>query len=251
MQIDLNADVGESFGVYRFGHDEAIIDSVTSVNIACGFHAGDPGVMRRTVRLAVEAGVSIGAHPGFPDLQGFGRRELSVPPRDVEDLVLYQVAALAGIVAVEGARLRHVKPHGALYNMAAKDADLAAAVVAAVRAFDRSLVVVAPPHSELVASAIRAGMRTAAEAFADRAYRPDGSLVPRENSDAIVDDPDTVLQRALRLVRSSEVVAVDGSVISMQAETICLHGDTPNAAHLAATLRRALAEAGITCAPVT
>jgi 5-oxoprolinase (ATP-hydrolysing) subunit A len=251
MPIDLNADVGESFGVYRLGNDEAIIGSVTSVNIACGFHAGDPGVMRRTARLAIQADASIGAHPGFPDLQGFGRRELNVSPQDVEDLVLYQVAALAGIVGGEGARLHHVKAHGALYHMAARDPKLAAAVVAAVRTFDDSLVIVAPPRSQLIAAATAQGMRTAAEAFADRAYRPDGSLLPRESSEAMVSDPSAVRERVLRLARSGEVVAIDGSVVAMPADTICVHGDTPHAASLAAMIRGALAEAGITCAPLT
>jgi UPF0271 protein len=245
MRIDLNADVGEAVG-----DDQALLCSVTSANIACGLHAGDPTVMRRTVRLAIEAGVSIGAHPGFPDLQGFGRRELNVPPREVEDLVLYQVAALAGIAAAEGARLRHVKPHGALYNMAVRNGELAAAVVAGVSAFDRSLVIVAPPASQLMAAAARDGMRAAAEAFADRAYHSDGSLVPRDGAGAVIDDPSIVLQRALRLVRAREVVASDGSVISLAPDTICVHGDTRQAAKISAELRRGLAEAGVLVAPL-
>ena len=245
MRIDLNADMGESFGAYQLGDDRVLVRSVTSVNIACGFHAGDPGVMRRTVRLAVEAGVALGAHPGFPDLQGFGRRELDMSPRDIEDLVLYQVAALAGVAAAEGARLRHVKPHGALYNMAARDGEIADAIVAGSAAFDRSLVVIGPPGSQLTAAAARAGLRSAAEAFADRAYRPDGSLVPRRSAGAVIDQASAVLERALRLVRACEVIAVDGSVISIHADTICVHGDTPNAPAIAAQLRRGLADAGI------
>lgn len=245
MRIDLNADVGEAVG-----DDQGLLRSVTSANIACGLHAGDPSVMRRTVRLAIEAGVSIGAHPGFRDLQGFGRRELNVPPREVEDLVLYQVAALAGIAAAEGARLRHVKPHGALYNMAARNGELAAAVVAGVSAFDRSLVIVAPPASQLMAAAAREGMRAAAEAFADRAYQSDGSLVPRDGVGAVIDELSIVLQRALRLVRAREVVASDGSVISLAPDTICVHGDTRQAAKIAAELRRGLAEAGVLVAPL-
>jgi UPF0271 protein len=246
MRIDLNADVGECAG-----DDQTLVRSVTSVNIACGFHAGGPAVMRRTVRLAIDAGVSVGAHPGFPDLHGFGRRELDMSPREVEDVVLYQVAALAGMAAAEGTRVGHVKAHGALYNMAARNSELASAVIAGVSAFDRSLVIVAPPASELVRAAARDGMRTAAEAFADRAYSPDGSLVPRHMAGAVIDDPSIVLQRALRLVRSHEVVAIDGSVICLQADTICVHGDTPHAATIAAVLRRGLVEAGITCAPLT
>jgi len=251
MRIDLNADAGESFGVYQLGNDEALLRSVTSVNIACGCHAGDAGVMRRTVRMAVEAGVTIGAHPGFPDLQGFGRRELNMAAREVEDLVLYQVAALAGIAAAEGTRLRHVKPHGALYNMAAQDGELASAVAAAVAAFDRSLVMVGPPGSQLVSVAARVGLKVAAEAFADRAYRADGSLVPRHVSGAVIDDPTTVIQRALRLVRAGEVMAADGVVVSLKPDTICVHGDTPQAATIAARLRRGLTDAGVLVAPLS
>lgn len=245
MRIDLNADIGESFGIYRLGDDRALVRSVTSVNIACGFHAGDPGVMRRTVRLAMEARVALGAHPGFPDLQGFGRRDLDLSPREIEDLVLYQVAALAGVAAAEGTRPRHVKPHGALYNMAARNREVAGAVVAGIAAFDRSLVVVGLPESHLTTAATRSGLRSAAEAFADRAYRPDGSLVPRHIAGAVIDDPSVVLERALRLVRAGEVAAIDGSVISIHADTICVHGDTPNAPTIAAELRRGLEEAGI------
>lgn len=245
MRIDLNADVGECAG-----DDQALVRSVTSVNIACGFHAGDPAVMRRTVRLAMDAGVSVGAHPGFPDRQGFGRRELDMSPRDVEDIVLYQVAALAGIAAAEGTRVRHVKAHGALYNMAARDREIADAIVAGSAAFDRSLVVVGPPDSELTAAATRAGLRSAAEAFADRAYRPDRSLVPRHIAGAVIDQPFGVLERALRLVRAREVTAVDGSIISIHADTICVHGDTPNAPAIAAQLRSGLAEAGVLVAPL-
>jgi UPF0271 protein len=245
MRIDLNADVGESFGVYQLGDDRALIRCVTSVNIACGFHAGDPGVMRRTVRLAMEAGAAIGAHPGFPDLQGFGRRELNMSPREIEDVVLYQVAALAGVVAAEGARLRHVKPHGALYNTAAKNSEIARAVIAGIAAFDRSLAIVGPPDSQLAVAAAGAGLRSAAEAFADRAYRPDGSLVPRHMPGAVIDEPAMVLERALEIVRRREVTATDGSVRSIHADTICVHGDTPNASIIAAQLRRGLAEAGI------
>lgn len=245
MRIDLNADIGESFGVYRLGDDRALVRSVTSVNVACGFHAGDPGVMRRTVRLAMEARVALGAHPGFPDLQGFGRRDLDLSPREIEDLVLYQVAALAGVATAEGTRPRHVKPHGALYNMAARNREIASAVVAGIAAFDRSLVVVGPPDSHLTTAATRSGLRSAAEAFADRAYRPDGSLVPRHIAGAVIDDPSVVLERALKLVRAGEVTAIDGSVISIHADTICVHGDTPNAPTIAAELRRGLEEAGI------
>ena len=250
MRIDLNADVGESFGAYQLGDDQALIRCVTSVNIACGFHAGDPGVMRRTVRLAREAGVAIGAHPGFPDLQGFGRRELNMSPRDIEDAVLYQIAALAGVAAAEGTRLHHVKPHGALYNMAAKSSEIAGAVATGIAAFDRSLIVVGLPDSQLMDAAARAGLRSAVEAFADRAYRPDGSLAPRHMPGAVIDGPAAVLKRALGLVRARELTAIDGSTISISADTLCVHGDTPNAPAIAAQLRRGLAEAGVIVAPL-
>ena len=246
--IDLNADVGESFGVYQLGNDEALLRHVTSANVACGLHAGDPGVMRRTVRLAIALGVAVGAHPGFPDLQGFGRRELNMGTQEVEDLVLYQVAALAGIAAAEGTRIRHVKPHGALYNMAAKDDRLASAVVAGVAAFDGALVLVGPPNSALLMAATARGLTVASEAFADRAYRSDGSLVPRHVAGAVIDDPEAVVQRAIRMVCTNEVVAIDGLKLTLRADTICVHGDTPRAASISGLLRQGLSDAGITVA---
>ncbi len=246
MTIDLNADVGESFGAYQLGNDEALFRNVTSANIACGLHAGDPGVIRRTVKLAIAAGVAVGAHPGFPDLQGFGRRELTMGTQEIEDVVLYQVAALAGIVAAEGTRLRHVKPHGALYNMAAKDDRLAAAVAAGVAAIDRSLVMVGPPNSALLSAAASRGLRVAAEAFADRAYQSDGSLVPRHVSGAVIHDPQVVVQRAIRMACASEVVAIDGTTLTLNVDTICVHGDTPQAVSISSSLRKGLAEAGVT-----
>jgi UPF0271 protein len=207
--------------------------------------------MRRTVKLAVELGVAVGAHPGFPDLQGFGRREISMGTQELEDLVLFQVAALAGIAAAEGARLRHVKPHGALYNMAAKDDRLASAVAAGVAAFDRSLVLVGPPNSALLGAATTRGLKVVSEAFADRAYRADGSLVPRHVAGAVIDDPQEVVHRAVRMACANEVIAIDGSKLSLKAETICVHGDTPGAAATAGLLRQGLLEAGITIAALT
>jgi UPF0271 protein len=249
--IDLNADVGESFGVYQLGNDEALLRHVTSANVACGLHAGDPGVMRRTVKLALALGVAVGAHPGFPDIQGFGRREISMGSQEVEDLVLFQVGALAGIAVAEGTRVRHVKPHGALYNMAAKDDRLASAVAAGVAAFDRSLVLVGPPNSALLAAGTARGLKVASEAFADRAYRSDGSLVPRHMAGAVIDDPEAMVQRAIRMARANEVIAIDGSKLTIRAETICVHGDTPRAASTAGLLRQGLLDAGITLAALT
>ncbi len=246
LRIDLNADLGESFGVYVLGDDAALMRSLTSASIAAGFHAGDPSVMRAAIRLAKTSGVAVGAHPGFPDLAGFGRRELSVSPSEAEDLVLYQVAAVAGVAAAEGVRLQHVKPHGALYNMAARDLPLATAVARAVATIDRSLVLFGPPGSALLTAARTMGLVVAAEGFADRAYRPDGSLAPRSEPGALVQDPGRVLDRAIRMVKDRTVVALDGSVWPLEVDTLCVHGDTPGAAALAAHLRAGLGACGIT-----
>jgi UPF0271 protein len=245
MRVDLNADVGESFGAWKLGQDPALMPHITSANIACGFHAGDPGVMRATVALAQEHDVAVGAHPGFPDLAGFGRRELQVSPRDVEDFVVYQVGALAGIAAAQGVRLQHVKPHGALFNMAVRDAALADAIARATTLIDRSMILFGLPGSELIAAGRRAGLRTACEVFADRAYEPDGTLVSRQRAGAVIDDPDVVLKRVVRMVREKAVDAIDGSTVALEVDTICVHGDTPGAADLAARIRKALTNAGI------
>ncbi len=246
MHVDLNCDMGESFGAYTIGSDAAALEHVTSANVACGFHAGDPSVARCTVRLAREANVAVGAHPGFPDLVGFGRRELRATPDEVEDFVLYQVAALAGIAAAEGIRLQHVKAHGALYNMAVKDRALADAIAQAVASFDRSLILLGQPGSALLAAGAAAGLPVAAEAFADRAYEPDGSLASRREPGAVLHEPELVLQRVLRMVREHTVEAVDGSEVELRPDTICLHGDTTGAIAIAARLRAGLEEAGIT-----
>lgn len=250
QRIDLNADVGESFGAYTIGHDQALLRHVTSANVACGFHGGDPSVMRQTVRLAVEQGVALGAHPGFPDLQGFGRREMACSTQEVENLVAYQIGALAGIAATEEARLHHVKPHGALYNMAARDRVLADAVARAVVAVDASLVLYGLSGSCLVAAGEAAGLRTAAEVFADRAYHRDGSLVPRGQQGAVIDDPDVLVARALQLVQEGVVTARGGQRVVLRRDTICVHGDTPGAADLAARLRSGLRAAAIRVLPI-
>lgn len=250
MRIDLNADVGESFGPYEIGADAAVLRHVTSANVACGCHGGDPSVMRRTVRLAVDSGASLGAHPGYADLMGFGRRDIAMAPQEVEDLIVYQIGALAGMAAAEGARLRHVKPHGALYNRAARDRPLADAIARAVRAVDRRLILFGGSGSRLVEAGEARGLRTAAEVFADRAYRADGSLAPRREPGAVIADPALVAERALRLVERGEVVAVDGAVIQLRRDTICLHGDTPGAGDIAAAVRARLEEAGVRLAAV-
>jgi UPF0271 protein len=245
MQIDLNGDVGESFGAYEIGHDAALIPIVTSANIACGFHAGDPGVMRATVALAREHGTAVGAHPGFPDLVGFGRREMKATPREVEDLVAYQIGALAAIAAAQGVRLAHVKPHGALYNMAARDEDLAEAIARAIAAVDPTLKLFALPGSKSIEAAQRLNLRAVSEAFAERAYRRDGSLVPRHERGAVIDDEEIVVSRAVGIARERMVVAADGTKVPLDVQTICVHGDTPGAAVLASRIREALGDAGI------
>jgi len=250
MRIDINSDMGESFGAYTIGHDAGLMKAVTSANIAAGFHAGDPSVLRDTIRLAKASGVAIGAHPGFPDLVGFGRRELNVTAREAEDFVLYQVAAVAGVAAAEGMRLQHVKPHGALFNMAVKNAELADAIARAVAAFDRSLILFGLPGSEILRAGRAAGLRVAAEIFADRAYEPDGTLASRKKPGSVIHDPAVVVSRAVSMVRDRSVVAVDGSKVTLDADTICVHGDTKGSDDLAARLRRAFEEAGITVAPI-
>jgi UPF0271 protein len=250
MRIDLNADVGESFGAYSFGHDAALMTSITSANVAAGFHAGDPSVLRATIRLAAARGVAIGAHPGFDDLAGFGRRQIQMRAEEAEDLVLYQIAAVAGVAAAEGARLTHVKAHGALYNMAAQDRTLATAVARAVASFDRSLVLFALPDSEMALAARHAGLRVALEAFADRAYESDGRLAVRGTPQALIHDPDLAAARAVRMATDHTVVARDGSVLSVEPDTICIHSDTPGADRVAAAVRSALDAAGVIVKPV-
>jgi 5-oxoprolinase (ATP-hydrolysing) subunit A len=245
MRVDLNSDVGESFGAYTIGQDPILLTHITSANVACGFHAGDPGVMRATVALAKQHGIAVGAHPGFPDLVGFGRRELQATPREVEDLVVYQIGALTAIAATQGMRLQHVKPHGALFNMAVRDTALADAIARATAAVDRSLIFFGLPGSELIAAGRRAGLKTACEVFADRAYEPDGTLVSRRKPGAVIHDPEAVVQRVVRMATDRTVVAVDGSIVRLELDTICVHGDTPGAAELAARIRAALTAAGV------
>jgi UPF0271 protein len=248
VRVDLNADIGESFGVYRTGSDEMLMRSITSGSIACGFHAGDPSVMRHTVRLAARAGVAVGAHPAFPDLVGFGRRDIEADPQEIFDFVLYQIGALSGIAKAEGVRVQHVKPHGALYNMSARRKEVAEAIARAVASFDDTLLLFGLPESELIAAGSRLGLRVAREAFADRSYEADGTLTPRRLADSVLSEPGRAAERAVRMIRDRKVVARDGSSFSIQVDTICVHGDTPDAAGLAAAVRLGLEQAGITVA---
>jgi UPF0271 protein len=245
MRIDLNGDVGENAAGGIGNPDLGLMPHLTSANIACGFHAGNAGTMRDTVALAIDHGVAVGAHPSFPDLDGFGRRELQFSPADVEDFVCYQVGVLAAIAAAQGVRLQHVKPHGALFNMAVRDAVLADAIARAVVVIDRGLMLFGLPGSQLVDAGVRAGLRTAREGFADRAYTPDGTLVPRQQPGAVITDPSLVIPRVIRMARDRVVEAIDGSSISLAVDTICVHGDTPGAAALAAQIRGALTREGV------
>ena len=224
-RVDLNCDMGESFGNYRLGNDEQILKFVTSANVACGYHAGDPSVMRKTVRMALEKGVAIGAHPGYRDLQGFGRRFLDVSPEEAQDMVVYQIGALAAFVRAEGGRLQHVKAHGALYNAAAVRTPLADAIARAVFSVDSELILFGLSGSELTAAGERVGLRTASEAFADRRYESDGTLTPRQHSDALIDDDHTAAEQTIRLVKEGRVGSRQGTDVEVRADTICIHGD--------------------------
>src|SRR5438270_12971544 len=246
MRIDINSDMGESFGAYTIGRDPGLMKSITSANVAATLHDGDQVEVRRTIRLAKAQGVAVGAHPGFPDLVGFGRRELNVTPGEAEDFVLYQIAAVAGVAAAEGVPMQHVKPHGALFNMAVRSRELSAAIARAVAAFDKTLILFGLPGSEILEAGRAAGLRVAAEVFADRAYEPDGSLASRRKPGPIIHDPDAVVARAVRMVKDRTVVAIDGSVVALEADTICVHGDTPGSDDLAARIRSGLERAGIT-----
>jgi UPF0271 protein len=243
--IDVNSDLGESYGVWRLGDDEAMLGIVTSANVACGFHAGDPSVLRAACTLAVRHRVAIGAQVSFPDLPGFGRRHLEMAPDELRDAVLYQLGALDAFAQVAGAEIAYVKPHGALYHATATDARIAAAVVAAAAEYDVDLAVLGLPGSELLAAADAAGLEAVPEAFADRAYRPDGGLVPRREAGSVLTDPDVVAERAVRIATEGEVVAVDGTVVAVRARSICVHGDTPGAVELARAVRAALDAAGV------
>ncbi|QQE08453.1 LamB/YcsF family protein [Cupriavidus sp. ISTL7] len=245
MQIDLNSDLGESFGAWRMGSDAAILDIVSSANVACGFHAGDPAGILRTLKAAAARGVAVGAHVSYPDLQGFGRRNMDVASEDLIADVIYQISALAGMAATVGTTVRYVKPHGALYNTIASDERQARDVIAAIRAVDPELVLVALAGSPLVGWARDAGLRVVAEAFADRAYTPQGTLVSRREPGAVLHDAGEVAQRMLRLVREGTVVAIDGSVARVEAQSICVHGDSEGALEMACAVRDALEREGV------
>lgn len=246
MRIDLNCDMGESFGIYEIGADDALMPLITSANIACGFHAGDPLVTDRTVALAARSGVAMGAHPGYHDLRGFGRRPIQASPEEVEADILYQVGALAGFVQSHGASLVHVKAHGAVYNQAVGEPGLARAIVRGVARFSKELIFVGLATSQIMREAAEAdGLRFAGEAFADRAYNPDGTLMSRRLAGSVLTDPEQAARQAVSIARDGVVEAHDGSRVELTAETLCLHGDNPSALDNARTIRRALEEAGV------
>ncbi|MGE8546640.1 MAG: LamB/YcsF family protein [Alcaligenes sp.] len=243
--IDLNCDMGESFGAWTMGHDKEVMPWVSSVNIACGFHAGDPATMRRTVALALEHGVRVGAHPGLPDLAGFGRRVMAVTPQDAYDLVVVQVGALAAVARSQGGSLHHVKAHGALYNMAARDPALAQAIARAVADVDPGLVLYALAGSVQVQAGLEAGLVVAQEVFADRSYQPDGSLTPRQQPGAMITDVEQSVRQVLQMVEQGQVTCLSGELVELKADTLCLHGDQPDAADFARRLHAAFQERDI------
>ncbi len=247
-QVDFNSDIGESFGSYKMGLDEEVIGCISSANIACGFHAGDPGWMRHTVGLAEKNGVGIGAHPAFPDLRGFGRRNMVVDPQEARDDVVYQIGALTAFT--KGKRLQHVKPHGAMYNMAVKDEVLARAICEAILEVDQRLILLALSGSRWIEIAEEMGLRVAREVFADRALMPDGTLAPRSRPGAVLHDADQIAERTLRMVTEGTVEAVDGSEVEVVADSICLHGDTPGAVAMARAVRDTLEGAGVQVVPL-
>lgn len=250
MRMDLNVDCGESFGVWTLGDDAAVLRHVTSANIACGAHAGDPSVMRRTLRLCRELGVIAGAHPGYPDLQGFGRRALPLSPDEIANSVLAQLGALDALARAEGVRLAHVKPHGALYNRAAGDREIADAIAGAVAAFDRRLILVGLAGSQMIEAGQAAGLRVAREAFVDRAYEADGSLRARHLPGALIEDVARGVAQALSIALRGEVTSWDGACVWLEADTLCVHGDTPGAAARAEQLRHALEQGGVVVTPL-
>jgi len=243
--MDLNSDLGESFGAWRMGDDAAMLDIVSSANVACGFHAGDPAGILETLRAAAARGVAVGAHVGYPDLVGFGRRALDPSSRELVADVIYQIGALQGLATAAGTRVRYVKPHGALYNTIAHDERQAADVISAILAIDPELILMGLAGSPLLGWAESRGLRVAAEAFADRAYTPQGALVSRREPGAVLHDPDQVAARMLELVRTGELTAIDGSRVRLRADSICVHGDSPGAVALARAVRDGLAAAGV------
>jgi len=251
FKVDINCDLGESYGVFRVGNDEAIMPYITSANIACGFHAGDPQTIARTIKLAKKFGVAIGAHPAYPDLLGFGRREMSLTMEEATNYVLYQISAVGGFAKALGVELQHVKLHGALYNKATVDAETAQAAVEAMKMLNPNLILLAPQKSAMAEVAKKAGLRVAHEVFADRAYNVDGTLVSRKEPNALITDTKRIVERVIRMVTENMVTAVNGETVQLgEVHTICVHGDTPKAANIVRELKKALLKAGVKVEPV-
>jgi UPF0271 protein len=253
IKIDINSDVGESFGVYKLGLDEEVIPHITSANIACGFHGGDPGMMRKTISLAKSYGVEVGAHPGFPDLMGFGRRNIDATLDEIKDYVIYQTGALNGFALSQGITLQHVKAHGSLYNIAAANYRIMEAIVESVAKMDQELILLVLASSQrepLIEIGRRYGLRIAFEAFADRAYQNDGSLVPRREKEAVIEDPDVVVKRALKIALEEKVIVIDGTEIELKADTLCVHGDNPAAVQMVKRIREGLKAASVEVTPL-
>lgn len=249
-RVDLNSDLGESFGRYTLGSDDKIIPLITSANVACGYHASDPVVMEKTIASVKKAGIHAGAHPGFPDLMGFGRRNMNVTPAEAKAYTLYQLGALYGFCQSQGISMQHVKPHGAMYNMAAKDYTLSRAICEAIYEFDKNLIVLALSGGELARAAKDMGMRTAQEVFADRAYEEDGTLVDRRKEGAMITDEKTAISRVVRMVKEKKVMAITGKDIPIEADSICVHGDGAKALAFVEQIRRTLSEEGIEICPI-
>ncbi|GAB3503241.1 LamB/YcsF family protein [Emticicia fontis] len=245
QSIDLNCDMGESFGIWTMGNDDILMDYISSANIACGFHAGDASIMRKTAQLALQKGVAIGAHPGFPDLQGFGRRNMALNAQEVYDICIYQIGAMLNVVRALHTTLHHVKPHGALYNMAAKDAKLAQAIAEATKDSQADLILYGLSGSSLISEAEKIGLRTASEVFADRTYQNDGSLTPRTQPDSMIEDPETAVSQVVRMVKENMVISTGGNFVPIKADTICVHGDGTHAVDFAKALNARLKTEGL------
>lgn len=250
-KVDINCDMGESFGSYKLGHDEKILDYITSANIACGFHAGDPTTMRKTVRLALDKNVGIGAHPGLQDLVGFGRRPMQISPQEAYDIVVYQIGALYAFVKSEGGKLQHVKPHGALFNMAAKNPALAEAIAEAIYKVDPELILFGLSGGELIKAAKKIGLRAASEVFSDRTYQIDGTLTARSEKNALITCQETAARQAVRMVKEGKVKTVQGVDIPVKADTICIHGDGEKALEFARYIKETLSKEGIALTKVS
>lgn len=250
-RVDINSDIGESFGAYKIGMDEEIVKYISSANIACGFHAGDPVVMASTVEKCVENDVAVGAHPGFPDLLGFGRRNMDISPSEVKNYIIYQIGALQAFAMSKGIKLQHVKAHGALYNMAAVDEKLALAIAEAIAAVDRNLICVGMANTAMEKAAEKVGLKFAYEVFADRNINPDGTLVSRKHPNAIIHDEEVACNRVLRMVKEGVCEAIDGSLVKVKVDTICVHGDNPQAVEFAKKIKKALEENGVEIMPMS